>query len=628
MRPITQQWGNYKTQIVELKGGINENVSSLELQAGELIDVKNYMIAEGGYGGYVSMKGFERFDGTSLPSLYESYVFTLENCTNAVAATDVLTGDSSGATAEAFVDGTLISGTYLAGDAVVSVQAKILTGSYIGEEGISVGATPIGSIQLLQTLIGGTDDYHEGIDWKRANMIPVPGEGRLLGVHIWQFKVYAWRKKVGLAEIGMYIEDPIAGWAEIDTSADPLVYDASTGHNFKFFDYNFTGDVADSAFYWVDGTNQAREYKATGVTTVNNAGLGALDKPIDIKVHNMYLFLAYRGGSLQHSVLGDPLDWTGASGAGELTMGAEITNLIPGVKGTMVIFLARGIRILNGVVASEFSLETFSDQSGAYTKTAQRLLGTVFFVDDRGLSTLEASDTFGDYSANSISQRFKTTLQRRLKEINVTSTSRDLNQYRIFFSDRTGIIVSFEGKEFQGATFFEYPIEVSIIDQRRGANGYDFIVFGANDESGYVYKLDSGYSFDGTPITCRLTTAFFHYGSPRNWKVFKRATLEIAGTTDQMFDIKVDFDYNEPGTGRSIWKSMQVYTVDGSAIYGESKWGLMKYGTATSVTNRVPVYIVGLGVNMSYKVISNEAYRPQHIIQNIITDYELNSRRQ
>jgi len=383
--------------------------------------------------------------------------------------------------------------------------------------------------------------------------------------------------------------------------------------------------------YFVDGVNQARQYDiyTDTMTTIDNGGMSSqgLDAPIDIASHNFHLFLGYIGGSLQHSQLGEPLVWDGVLGAREIGLGNELTNLVAGVQSALLIYCEEGIRVLHGNSIDDFVLESFSETSGALPFTALRLLGTAFFVDDRGLSTMEAVENFGDYAANSISQRFKQTLLSTAHTITQCSVSRDLNQYRIFFDDKTGIIVSFEGREFKGATFTEYPIVVNVLASGEDTEKTDLTIFASDDDSGFVYKMDSGKSFDGVAITCRLSTAFFHYGSPRNYKAFKRATIEIAGEANQEFDIKVDFDYNELGSTRTIWYSEGIYNPEGGAVYGDGVWGIMKYGTGLVATNRVPLYLQGVGTNMSYKFISSEEFRSQHIIQNIITDYELVGRR-
>ena len=640
MRANPMKFADYKTAIIELKGGINENVSSLELGGGELIDCRNYMIAEGGYGGYRSIKGYERMDGSILPSTFLSVVLKIIDAPLGITEGQLITGGTTGATVTALEDGVPISGSFIDGDAIVFIECLIATSTLVKPELLSTVSGAVGTLDNVLNLEGGTSDYNKAIQFASDNVEEVPGELNILGLNIFDKKIYAFRKKVGVNEIGLYVESAVPadlGWLEIDTSADPIVYDGPTSHNFKFTNYNFyASDVSGPGYtltysmYWVDTFNQARVYDGSNpVVTIDNPGMSAqgIDAPINIVAHNFHLFLAYPNGSLQHSVLGDPTNFTGVVGAREIGLGDEITNLVSGVESSLLIFLEEGIYILLGNTIDDFVLDTFSTQSGAFTKSAQRLLGTVFFLDDRGLSNVQAVQEFGDYGANSISQKFKSTLLKTKHLLNTTVTSRNLNQYRMFFSDRTGIYVSFEGKELQGATFVEYPIVVNISAQGEDDEKNDLIIFSTNDDQGFIYKMDSGNTFDGSIISCRLTTAFYHYGTPRQWKAFKRATFEVSAEDTQEFYMKVEFNYNELGNPNTIWHTPTVYREDGTAVWGAGSWGTMVYGVGETVTNRVPLYLQGIGTNMSYKVISNENYREPHIIQNIITDLEPVGRR-
>lgn len=56
------------TEVIILDGGLNEAVSSIEMKSGELILSKNYYLTEGSTGGYVSVRGYERYDGQPKPS--------------------------------------------------------------------------------------------------------------------------------------------------------------------------------------------------------------------------------------------------------------------------------------------------------------------------------------------------------------------------------------------------------------------------------------------------------------------------------------------------------------------------------------------------------------------------------
>lgn len=625
MRATPLKYATYKSQIVELKGGVNENVSSLELKSGELIDCKNYMIAEGGYGGYLSVGGFERYSGKGLPSEYVSHVFTLINASNAITSGDTVTDGT--ATAIALGDGTVTSGTYVGGDATIEVQLRDITGTFVNNTVLNVGGTPVGTLTIQVELIGGNDDYNLGIEYFRTNAVEVPGEGPVLGVHIYKAKVYAWRKTTSVATVNFCVEDATNGWIVVDNAAT-----WASGMHVHAINANYSARTEGYCMYWTDTVNEAKEYDGTTITLCDNSANVPTLKPINLVSFNDYLILVYSGGSIFYSNIGAPTDWSVAGGtggnlAGEIGVGGEVTNLTVGVKSTLIINMDEGIKIISGRTAATWQMDTFSYDATTFKHTAQRLLGTIMFVGEQGLTSMEAVQEFGDYAANSLTQKVKKTLNAKKNQIASTTVSKEYNQYRIFFEDKSGIIVSFQGKEYLGATFIEYNKKIDRVTQGEDSNYNGLIVFSDGEDNGYIYKMDSGYSFDGTAIICRMSTAFYHYGSPRLYKSFKSATLEIRGDHGQQFPIKVSFDYNEQDQATTIWYQPQIYSVTGTAVWGEGKWSVMKWGVAQAATNRVPVYIQGIGTNMSYKILSGETYRPQHIIQNVVTDYEILGRR-
>jgi len=611
MIPPQLSFGPYRTDVVELRGGINENVSSIELKGGELIECRNYMLAEGGYGGYISTKGYEAVDGKVVPSEVVSYITTLDEFLVTVEPGDTVVCTE---TSESFT----VVGVQ---DTILELTSALADITTEPSDSLTLLGSPLGQITNIRPQIGATVDYHAATDAAYANVLEVPGEGDLLGVHIFQSKIYAFRKKVGVAEVGIYKEDSTAGWTAV-TQAVPLVYSAGN-HSFEFTNYNFYATASSSYFYFCDGVNKARECTGSLTNIIDNAGMDPNDKPTHILAINDRLFLAYPGGSLQGSTLGDPGDWTTAPV--EFGVGKDISNLAAGVNSTVLIFSAPdGIKILNGTIEENFELTTFSDEAGAVPWTVKNLLGTTFFVSDQGITTMEGVSEFGDYATNSISQNFKRTLLSNRANIVLALTSKELNQYRLFFSDGKAIYVGFEGKELQGATLMQFGTRIKTAAQGQRADGSDLLVFTSDD--GYVYRMDSGRSFNGNDIVCRMVTAYYHYGSVRNFKRFKRATFEIFGENGQEIYLKCLFDYREPLQPSVGFYEQSVFRSVGGAVWGDGVWGDMVWGS-NSVTSRVPTYINGLGTNMSYLLISKERYRTQHIIQNIITDYEICGRR-
>lgn len=539
MRPTPIRSSRLMTDTVILDQGLNENITSIELKGGELIQVYNYELIEGSSGGYRSLRGYERFDGQTKPS---------------------------------------------------SVYA--------------------------------TEDDHTAQDAARAAITEVPGEGSVLGVHLYDGKVYAFRNKTGGATAGMYVESP-SGWVEVDTSASPL----NPNGDYNFITYNFQGTTGSTRMYWTDGENEARMYDGTTVTVISNSGMGVDDKPINLAAHNNRLFLAYRLSSLQYSTLGDPTDWT--TGAGEIglgggtasgggTLGKEITDLQVSVQNSLIVFCEDAIRILSGSTPTDWVLEAFSDQSGAFPHTSKRMFGTVFFMDDRGVSTLEAVQEYGDFAANSISERVKKTLINNKQNVTVSTVHRATNQYRLFFNDGLGLIFSFLNKKLRGITKLLFPHPVVCATEGKGPQKNNLVFFGS--DNGFVYQMDIGTSFDGAPIEAMLYTAYYHYKSPRNWKRFNQLTFEIATGDPTTFYIRPYFDYGGPEYAKAAEESFQ--TLGAGGIWGEDKWGSLRLGGSRD-TNRYYYNQLGIGTNMSLYLSTSETYKEQHTIQNFICDFSL-----
>lgn len=540
MRPHKIRHQQVRTEIINMSGGVNEETSSLEWKGGELIGCQNYQIAEGSYGGYSSIEGYERYDGQAAPST--------------VPATD---------------------------------------DDHTAQDAARTAITAVGT--------GGT-----------------ACEGPVLGIHIWNGVVYAFRKKVSGAFIGMFKASG-AGWVEI-TLAVPIAYVADT-HDFRFVNHNFYGTTfggVGEEMFWVDGVNTCMKYNGTVQAAVPNAGMAGSDTPMFIAAHDNRLWLGYAGGSLQASSLGAPMDW--ATGPQEIGIGRELTNLKSGVGNALIAFADEKIMILSGAGLTNWTLETFSDVSGAYEWTAKRMLGTVYFVDDRGVSSLEASDQFGDFAASTIDQKVKKTIQENKTSITACTVNRELNQFRVFFESGYGVYFSFQRKKLMGATIIKLDRSVEVTAEGEDGLG-NAVVFFANTD-GYVYQMDKGTSFDGEPIEAILATGYYHYKTPRNWKSFLRLTLEVDTPDGMTALVKPEFDYGDPDYRAGIDYELTAGGQGGR--WNLENWNEMRWSGAD--VNRIPLYINGLATNMSIVIYTKETYKLPHTIQNFITDFTIGGR--
>lgn len=445
----------------------------------------------------------------------------------------------------------------------------------------------------------------------RTAITEIPGSGSIRGVYIFQGKVYAFRDNALGTAGAMWVEDP-TGWVEIDTSADPL----APGGTYSFITYNFYATAAGEAMFFVNGEQEARMFDGTTLTTIAT-GMGANDKPIFVAAHNERLFLTFLGGSLQYSTSGAPTDWT--TDAGEIGAGGEITGLVETVGGTLVIFGTDFIKTLEGNVTSEWILRTFSDAMGARAYTICTLFDTIIFMSEMGVTTLSAAQEFGDFAANAISEKIKKTLARTKDMITCAVAVKPLNQYRLFFSNGKGLVFSFSNKKLKGITSIEYPNAVNLVTEGLDTSENPVIFF-ASIAGGQIYQMDSGTSFDGGVIEVSLSTAFYHYKSPRNWKRFMMFTFEIIATDTITLSIRRDFDYRASWAPRSLEREFDV-TLMGS-FWGEGEWGTMIWA-GTESTNRIFYHTQGLGSNMNVSLKTSSKYNRSFTLQNFITDFIL-----
>lgn len=192
---------------------------ALSQPPGSLLYGKNYEVYP--EGGYRRIDGYERFDGRTKPS--ESIYWILEFQTGTVAAVDtnVITGATSGATAELIADAVVESGTYGGSDAVGYMAVALLTGSFQVGENIQVSASTVAVVKTVENALGATTDaldttYSQAsIERARSKIGTVTGSGAIRGVWSYSGNIYAFRDNVGATECKMYKESA-SGWTAVD----------------------------------------------------------------------------------------------------------------------------------------------------------------------------------------------------------------------------------------------------------------------------------------------------------------------------------------------------------------------------------------------------------------------------
>jgi hypothetical protein len=382
-----------------------------------------------------------------------------------------------------------------------------------------------------------------------------------------------------------------------------------SGGRYEFVTHNFGGHSGQRRMYAVNGVGTAFEWDGAVFVPILT-GMVA-DTPNHIAAHKGHLFLSFPGGSLQHSSLpaavNDPVFpyiWSAVTGAGEIGLGDEITGLISMVN-ALIVFTRNSTQILYGASSADWELRPHSDESGAIEWTIQKI-GTGVFLDDRGISSLSASDKHGDFEAGVLSKYVQPFLKPIISRAVASVRVKEKNHYRIFFDNMAALTVGLDGDQVIGITRQLYDRQVSCICSAEDLTGREEIFFGATD--GFVYQMDSGTSFDGRALEAVLKLHFNHLKSPSVIKRIRKIVLELSAPINTYISAGVEFDYGGSDDGMEVFSLEQPGGVWGVDTWGEFVWDGRTIASA-------PLDIDGSGENFSLTLYHSGVWELQNQVQ-------------
>lgn len=304
---------------------------------------------------------------------------------------------------------------------------------------------------------------------------------------------------------------------------------------------NFGGGDANYRLYGCDSKNRAFEFDGTTFVPINS--MMPVDKPTHIAVHKQHLFLSF-GASLQFSALGDQYRWDPVLGAGEIALAAPITNLIvlPGDQssGALGVYTRRDTSVLYGTSSANFALSTFNTGTGAVPYTAQNM-DQAYVLDDRGIMSLGTTLNFGNFLPASLTMNLRPFIEPKVNTATASSISRNKGQYRVFFSDGSGVYLTQVNGKLMGSMPVQFPDPVLVCVEGESATGEAVSFFGS--DNGFVYQLDAGTSFDGEAIPASFNLVYDSVKSPRILKRFRKASVELTGEYFAQIEFGYDLGY-------------------------------------------------------------------------------------
>ena len=357
----------------------------------------------------------------------------------------------------------------------------------------------------------------------------------------------------------------------------------STGGRYEFVNHNFYGHAGSVKMYGCDGVNPAFEFDGTTFTQLST-GMTA-DTPCHIAAHKNHLFLSFTGGSLQHSSLGIPTTYSAETGASEIGLGAEIVALAVMPGDTLAVYGRNQLAILYGTSALDWNLQHFSRDAGAIEWSVQTL-GDLIFLDDKGVMSLATVQHYGDFKAATLSVRIQDLIDDKKDDFIASIRVKNKNQYRMYFTDNTGICLTLVGGKVMGFTRLNYSHNIVCTCSGEDANGNEMVLFGSDD--GMVYELDKGTSFDGGAVRCYLRTWLNTLKSPERKKRFFKVMVEKDNILSEGY-----------------W---------GLGNWGSFEWGRQGYEPPLS-------YVDETDVGYEYAYTALETYEVPYTLQGVVLHY-------
>lgn len=667
-----------QTDTFMLGGGLNLVAPYLGLRPGQAVAGLNF--EPGLNGGYRRIAGFERFDGRARPH-QQTYTALELSDASGVSAGQTLTGITSGASAtvvgvdqaSAVVAVAGIVGTFIEGESLGGITLVRVMGLNLGPEQ-SDAAWQLAAQDHYRAQIQAVPGsgpvrgvfQHDSVTLafrnNSAGTACIPYKASATG---WQALAMGHVLRFKSASADFAVGDVVTGPSGSATVKKVVVYngaiqtsDASgylvlfglagsfsngqalqvggvtratadgasaavkfnPGGAFRFVSHNFYAGSATYNVYGCDGVNPAFEWDGVTLSPIlmpNLVGAPFDNAPHRVIAHKGHLFLAFRGGSLQHSVVGEPLTFNGFLGAAEFGAGAEITDLAQQAGDVLLVYTRRSTLGLYGNGLDDWQMKPVAPEAGAIAGSAQTL-GTSIALDDRGLTSVQRSQAYGNFESGTISRVIQPLLDGRKDGALESCVVRRTNQYRLFFADGSFLIAYLPGNDsLPEFMLCQYPVPVRCLCNAEGTDGDEVLLFGSDD--GMVYEAEVGNNFDGQPISSFIRLPFNHAKSSRIRKRYRRGQLDLQTQGALTLLFAAEIDYGSPD-------ALQPRTFTNDAIFGgggyweTADWDEI-YWDAQVISN-AQFDLDGTGVNLSLSFIHESAVTPPFTLHSIQIDYE------
>ena len=401
----------------------------------------------------------------------------------------------------------------------------------------------------------------------------------------------------------------VGGVTVATVNGAPQTPSLNAGGIYNIVSWNFYGNPATYNMYITNGQQTALQFDGESIAPIFTGLETERDRPIDVTVHYDHLFLVFNGGTLLHSVVGEPLNFRGDLGGFEFAVGAEITNLITTPQ-SIIVTTSSNCQVIFGSGPSDWQ-KTYITTEKVGAANSGQYLARPLVVDLAGVIALDRTDAFGNFQDALISDNIRSLANSLFTQINTAVVNKFRNHYIVFTSSGLNLLVGFADNQFIG--YFPFNLNRIVVY----ASSNERRMFFGTQDTGYVYEWQKGTSYDGGNIESLLQTTYAFQGQPQQKKRYRRVTISLASFNPRL-PLSFAFSFSK---GNATIRSS---TFDGSALGGGGRWDFDNWNEFVWDGQDVPEIISdidGVGTDISMALYNNSSELESFIVEDIIIEY-------
>ena len=395
----------------------------------------------------------------------------------------------------------------------------------------------------------------------------------------------------------------------------------------NFDSYNFNGN---EKFVIVDGQEDPLFYTVgSGTASFDTNAPSDVTGASLVKVFKNHIFFA-KDNILSFTAPYEETNYDTGDGAGVINIGATITGLIV-FRDQLIIFTTSSIKRLDGNTSTDFVLQPITDNTGCLSPyTIQEVGGDILYLGPDGVRWLSATAKNNDFGLDRASANIQDEILKIINPNNnyASIVIRSKNQYRLF-NYVSGIDKTLS-EGFIATKYSEQDVSNISWSQIIGMKVYsahsrqfldkEIILFTSSD--GFVYRMETGNTFDGLPIKFVFETPYMPINDPRIRKTFYKHSLYLKSQGILDLTCRLKFDYDPSGSIQP-----PPFTLLGSSdvsVYGSAVYGGAYYSSTIADTFINQTVGSGFVVSLSYE---GNIVTPPFIINHTVLEFSINERR-